>query len=836
MPRNGSGVYTPPPSNPVSPGTVIESEWANDTIADISNALTNSVSYDGQTVPIANLPMGGFHHLNVSDATLRNQYASFGQVQDGRHTRLTGVTGIDNILATLPGGATSYVAGAFISFFASAPNTGPMTINYNGIGAKSLVTDEGAPLAAGAFLAGDFVVAYYDGTVFRVLSAVRSAVPPETFQLRTTGQERPADGTYDALTIATPSTINIPAGTAWIIPPGAADPTDAVEVSWLAQTIDLLYLTTSFTTTIAVDINGTIVQYAGRMIGGALRDAATIGVVEHVGGTANRVVTKPFIFGDDGYRGTDTASLLTNSLISGGLVSGNAVNLLQMDIAAGSIFMPGGSANVANSPNIFEISQQANIPFKTLAGQNLLGAQILNAPVTQYDPAGAGVVTVLPNNGDTVVHRLYYLYGSFIWVYGQIVYTSVENALSYLEYDRTKVKISTFLQDATLVAEIIAQKSAVSLSNLTQAAIVAPGKINFSIGTPGGITEAPIDGTPYGRQNAGWVSVLSAINPGIQNSATITGPSPTLNMVMNPYAPGTAGYTVWANAFKWFALEVTNPDDTAYLRSYNPADGSLRHTLAYNLATGELGMDGNKLMRGPNVAVVDHVPQFATVGGDVLKDGLPVQANTQDLTAGALLRQGAFGLGNGIILPASVDLNTVVNSGFYRIAATPLNGPITDNIEFGQLIVSHGGDTIIQMVFSFIEKTVWTRIGNPPEAGGGGAWGAWNPMLLSMILPAAQDLNSVRNPGFYYVPTTATNTPVAGAQGFLIVEGSDPAGNAKQTFVQGSTGNFLHFERVFTLLTWFAWNRIPDITGAGRLAVVAALPGSPAADTIYFVT
>jgi hypothetical protein len=590
MPRNGSGTYVLPPSNPVVSGTVIESEWANDTMADIANALSTSISYDGQTVPIANLQMGGFHHLNVSDAAARNQYSTLGQVQDGKHTRLTNVTGVDNVIGTLPGGAVAYVAGALISFFAVGTNTGPMTINYNGIGAKGLVAATGLPLAASAVLLGDFIIAYYDGTVFRILSAVRTSVPPEIFQLRTTGQQRPASGNYPALTIATPNSINIPAGTAWVIPPNSNSATDAVKVSWNAQTVALTYLNTSFSTTLMVDNTGAIIQYAGRVIGAGLRSAAVLGVVEHIGGTANTVITRPYIFGDDGYRGTDTATLLGNSIISGALVQGNSVSLLQMDISAGSIFAPGGSANTKDSPNVWPIAQQSNLPFRTLAGQNTLGAQILNAPVTQYDPNGAGAVTTIPNNGDTVVHRLYYLYGTFIWVFGQIIYSSVENALSFLEYDRTKFKASIFLAEATLVAEIVAQKNTTSLSNLAQAAIVAPGKINFSIGTPGGITEAPVDGKTYGRKNATWAEVLSAISPQIITSASITGAAPKLDMVMNPYAPGTVAYNVWANLNKWFAIEVTNPDDKAYLRSYNPANGALRQTVTYNMATGDLGL------------------------------------------------------------------------------------------------------------------------------------------------------------------------------------------------------------------------------------------------------
>lgn len=47
MPRNGSGVYTLPSGNPVVPGTVIEAAWANDTLEDIANELTNSLSRTG---------------------------------------------------------------------------------------------------------------------------------------------------------------------------------------------------------------------------------------------------------------------------------------------------------------------------------------------------------------------------------------------------------------------------------------------------------------------------------------------------------------------------------------------------------------------------------------------------------------------------------------------------------------------------------------------------------------------------------------------------------------------------------------------------------------------
>jgi hypothetical protein len=47
MPRNASGIYTLPGGNPVTPGDVIEASWANTTLEDVGDALTNSLSRTG---------------------------------------------------------------------------------------------------------------------------------------------------------------------------------------------------------------------------------------------------------------------------------------------------------------------------------------------------------------------------------------------------------------------------------------------------------------------------------------------------------------------------------------------------------------------------------------------------------------------------------------------------------------------------------------------------------------------------------------------------------------------------------------------------------------------
>ena len=47
MPRNSSGVYTLPAGNPVVPGTTIDAAWANTTLEDLANEVTNSLSRTG---------------------------------------------------------------------------------------------------------------------------------------------------------------------------------------------------------------------------------------------------------------------------------------------------------------------------------------------------------------------------------------------------------------------------------------------------------------------------------------------------------------------------------------------------------------------------------------------------------------------------------------------------------------------------------------------------------------------------------------------------------------------------------------------------------------------
>lgn len=170
MSRNGSGVYSLPAGNPVVTGTTISSSWANTTLSDIASALTASIANDGQTLPVANLPMGTYAHTGVGNATARTMYASAAQVEDGTLNYLTSVSGTNTITATAPLSMLAYATGQTFRFIAAGANTSSVTLNINSIGAKAIVRTDGSALVSGDIASGAAVQVFYDGTNFQLLN------------------------------------------------------------------------------------------------------------------------------------------------------------------------------------------------------------------------------------------------------------------------------------------------------------------------------------------------------------------------------------------------------------------------------------------------------------------------------------------------------------------------------------------------------------------------------------------------------------------------------------------------------------------------------------------
>lgn len=78
--RNGSGTYSLPGGNPVISGTIITSTWANTTMPDIGDELTNSLARDGQSPMNADLPMGGYKVTGMADGVATTDGMTVGQL------------------------------------------------------------------------------------------------------------------------------------------------------------------------------------------------------------------------------------------------------------------------------------------------------------------------------------------------------------------------------------------------------------------------------------------------------------------------------------------------------------------------------------------------------------------------------------------------------------------------------------------------------------------------------------------------------------------------------------------------------------------------------------
>ena len=81
------------------------------------------------------------------------------------------VSGTDTITASATPAVASYVAGMRFTFIVAVTNTGPVTININGVGAIAIKRLDGVTaLVAGDFIAGQIVMIQYDGTNFQMLT------------------------------------------------------------------------------------------------------------------------------------------------------------------------------------------------------------------------------------------------------------------------------------------------------------------------------------------------------------------------------------------------------------------------------------------------------------------------------------------------------------------------------------------------------------------------------------------------------------------------------------------------------------------------------------------
>jgi hypothetical protein len=172
MPRNGSGVYSPPAANyPAVSGTLITAANRNAVDADLATALTGSIAVNGESVVTANIPMSGNKLTGLGAATARTDAASLANIQDGTGVYVGTVGGTaDVITLTVSPAIASYVAGQSFAFIASGANTTNVTVNVSGLGAKAVTKNGSTALVAGDIASGALITITYDGTRFQLIA------------------------------------------------------------------------------------------------------------------------------------------------------------------------------------------------------------------------------------------------------------------------------------------------------------------------------------------------------------------------------------------------------------------------------------------------------------------------------------------------------------------------------------------------------------------------------------------------------------------------------------------------------------------------------------------
>jgi len=114
-------------------------------------------------------------------------------VQSGKWAFGTAAGSATAITVALTPVVPAYAAGLAIRLLVSVSNTGPTTINVNGLGAKAVQRPDGTALSANDMLAGSILTLVYDGTAFRLVATSSTAkirlTGPLTVWVRTDGND-----------------------------------------------------------------------------------------------------------------------------------------------------------------------------------------------------------------------------------------------------------------------------------------------------------------------------------------------------------------------------------------------------------------------------------------------------------------------------------------------------------------------------------------------------------------------------------------------------------------------------------------------------------------------
>ena len=203
----------------------------------------------------------------------------------------------------------------------------------------------------------------------------------------------------------------------------------------------------------------------------------------------------------------------------------------------------------------------------------------------------------------------------------------------------------------------------------------------------------------------------------------------------NVVAAGAAGFMS--------GTDKTKLDGIAAGAQVNAVTSVAEKTGAVTLVKGDVGL-GNvdntsdaakSVLSATKLATARTINGVSFDGSENISVNAAAVPNTPAGSIAATTVQAAINeldaekVSNVVVLPSITDLNTVLTSGFYRMNEVS-NGPSV-TVDYGQLIVSRGLDTISQIAISFTSGRMFTRSGSPSYVGGGGTITPWREVYTS---------------------------------------------------------------------------------------------------------
>lgn len=292
-----------------------------------------------------------------------------------------------------------------------------------------------------------------------------------------------------ALTLASPTSVNIPTGFAMFVNPHHVHGNPVVKtVAYGGFAVTVANLAAPLTY-FMVDSSGAIVQNAGVPTRAQRRTYAVLGRVVVLGGAITNVQDSPILAAQPVHTTLDVLNSLSDVRVSGIVVTPNP-GTLTFAVTSGGIFNFGANnVNNPDDPNVTMFNAVNPGAFRYVTQTGVVDV----TPRTAIDPANydvGGVVTPVPGGaGTTTIQRVHCYPTQNIFIqYGQVAFSSMGAAIDAITLG--DVGTTPYVTNPSLIgggvrtAFILVTRTAVNLADTANARIARATKLGDPGGTP----------------------------------------------------------------------------------------------------------------------------------------------------------------------------------------------------------------------------------------------------------------------------------------------------------------------------------------------------------------